>query len=85
MAIAKNSRDDDSRIFPILIAELEGDTAKGARLRARAAEAFIKPGELDEALFTNIGVLPYEIGSRLRATLGKKYRSAHPSDWPARI
>ena len=85
VAIAKGSKDVESHLYPILIAEMEGDSARVARLRPRSAKEWPKPGELDRELFYAIDDLPHEIGSRVRATFGKKFKSAYPAEWPARV
>lgn len=85
IAVAKNSRDVEARIFPILLAELDGDAAALDRLMPRAREAWPKPEDLDRAILDNIDVLPAELQTKARAVYGRKYEKAHPTDWASRV
>lgn len=83
-AVARNSRDLDSRIFPLLIAKIEKDDAEVARLLPRAREAWPKEEDFDRVLFDHLGALPGALQVRARETFEKQYRAAHPSDWDSR-
>jgi hypothetical protein len=84
IAVQRNARDVESRVFPILLAEVEGDTAQVERLMPRAREAWPKAEDLDRVLLDNIDVLPAELQAKAREAFGGKYKRAHPSDWPSR-
>lgn len=85
IATAKQSKDVESRLFPLLLAEMDGDAAQVQRLLPRAREGWPKADDFDRAMLSSIDVLPSELAARARKTFGKKYQTAHPSDWPARI
>lgn len=85
IAIAKSSRDVESRIFPILLAEVDGDAATVARLMPRAREAWPKAEDLDRVILDSIDVLPAELQTKARAAYGGKYKKAHPTDWASRV
>ena len=84
IAIAKNARDVESRIFPILLAEAEGDAARVEQLMPRAREAWPKPEDLDRNLLDGVDVLPNSLQAKAREAVGGKYKKAHPTDWSAR-
>lgn len=84
-ANAKGAKDLECRIFPLLLAEMEGDAAEAERLRPRALEAWPKSADLDRVLLESIDALPSELAARARESFGKKYGRAHPADWPSRI
>ncbi|HTR03726.1 MAG TPA: hypothetical protein VMN82_11060, partial [Thermoanaerobaculia bacterium] len=84
IAIAKNSNDVESRTFPLLLAEVEGDEKEIARLLPRSREAWPKQEDLDYALWVAVDALPAELQPKAREKYGAKYKSAHPSDWESR-
>ncbi len=84
-ANAKGAKDAECRIFPLLLAEMDGNTAEAERLRRRALEAWPKSEELDRVLLDSIYELPTELNERARETFGKKYARAHPADWASRV
>jgi len=85
VAIAKNARDVESRIFPILLAEVAGDDAAVERLMPRAREAWPKAEDLDRVILDSIDVLPTELQAKAREVYGGKYKRAHPADWESRV
>lgn len=84
LAIQKNARDNDSRIYPILLAEIDGDHHEVERLIPRSREAWPKPEDLDRALWYAIDSLPADLQPRARESFGSKYKKAHPADWASR-
>ncbi len=84
-ANAKGAKDAECRIFPLLLAEMDGDAAEAERQRRRALEAWPKSEELDRVLLASIYELPTELNEKARATYGKKYARAHPADWASRV
>lgn len=84
IAIQKNANDTESRIFPILLAEVDGDQKEVERLLPRAREAWPKPEDLDRILWSDIDALPTELQPRAREAVGGKYKKAHPADWSSR-
>src|SRR5262249_38972747 len=84
LAIAKNARDVESRIFPILLAEIEGDSARVDRLMPRAREAWPKTEDLDRVILESIDVLPAGMQPKAGEAFGGKYKKAHPADWASR-
>ncbi len=84
-AIAKNSRDIESYLYPLLIADIEGSEAERVRLRERARKEWLKEEDLDLALFRQLPFLPPELQVRARTTFEKRYKGAHPTDWPSRL
>jgi hypothetical protein len=84
IAIQKNANDTESRIFPILLAEIDGDQKEVERLLPRAREAWPKQEDLDRNLWSDIDVLPSELQPRAREAVGGKYKKAHPADWSSR-
>jgi hypothetical protein len=84
-ANARGARDVECRIFPLLLAEMDGDAAEVKRARPRALEGWPKSEVLDRVLFESIDELPFELAARARASFGKKYGREHPSDWASRI
>ena len=85
LANARNARDIDSRLFPLLIAEIENDSAEVARLTPRAREAWPKQEDLDRSLFEGLGYLPGPLQARARETFERRYRAQHPTDWDSRF
>lgn len=85
VAIGKNANDLESRLFPLLLAEIDGNAAEVRRLRLRAAEAYSRPEDLDMVLLLSIQELPEELAVRARETFSRKYKVAHPAEWPWRI
>jgi hypothetical protein len=84
VAIAKNAGDVDCRVYPLLIAEVEGDQAAVARYRPRAVEAWPDPKVLDAELRQSVADLPPMLQARAHDTFEARYSKAHPTDWPAR-
>jgi hypothetical protein len=84
IAISKNSNDVESRIYPLLIAEIEGDEKKADRLRPRAEAAWPDPAALDELLFREIDMLPPALREKARGRFSAHYKASHPTDWERR-
>lgn len=84
IAIEKNANDVESRIFPLLIAEIEGNAAEVARYEPRAREAWPKAEDLEKVLVDSVAVLPESLRAKAKGTVEAKYRERHPSDWEAR-
>ena len=84
LANQKNARDVESRVFPILLAEIDGDDAAVERLMPRAREAWPKAEDLDRVILDSIDVLPNEMQAKAREAYGSKYKKAHPADWSSR-
>jgi hypothetical protein len=84
-ANAKGAKDVECRIFPLLLAEMDGNAAEAGRLRPRALEAWPKSEDLDRVLLESIDQFPSELAARARETFGKKYARAHPADWSSRV
>lgn len=85
IANAKNARDAECRIFPLLLAEIEEDSAEIARLLPRAQAEWPKPAELEKILFDEISGLPVDLQKKARQTFEAKYKQRHPADWEARV
>ncbi len=85
LANQKNARDVESRVFPILLAEIDGDDAAVERLMPRAREAWPKAEDLDRVILDSIDVLPNEMQAKAREAYGSKYKRAHPADWESRV
>lgn len=83
-SVDKNSRDVDSRLYPILLAELDGDQKEVERLMPRAQEAWKTRDDLDQALWNSVDALPGDLRVRARVAFGNKYKKAHPADWSSR-
>ncbi len=84
-AISKKSRDVESRIYPLLLAEVEGKPEEVARLLPRAKEYWPKPEVLEKVLFDSIADLPPDLQKKAGQTFQAKYKRAHPTDWEARL
>lgn len=84
LAIEKNANDIESRTYPILLGEIEGDQAEVERLMPRSQKAWAKPEDLDRALWNAIDSLPQDLQARARESFGGKYKKAHPADWSSR-
>jgi len=84
IAIEKNSNDVESRLFPLLLAEIDGDESEVARLLPRSREAWPKAEALDYSLWVAIDALPSDLQKKAREKFGAKYKAAHPSDWSSR-
>jgi hypothetical protein len=84
-AIAKEAKDGDSYVFPLLIAEIEQNAPEMASLRARAQRVWPKPNDLDRALLLNVVVLPAELEAKARRTFESRYKQAYPADWESRV
>ena len=85
VAVQKNARDLDSRIFPLLLAEIDGDQAAVARLRPRALEAWPNPAHLDQTLFAYVQLLPPMLQAKAHDTIEARFTQANPADWGARL
>jgi hypothetical protein len=84
-AIEKNANEVESRVFPLLLAEIAGDETAVARLRPRAVEAWPDPADLDRVLLDNMDVLPEPLREKAHKTYERTYKRAHPTDWEARV
>jgi len=84
LAIAKEANDLDSRVFPLLIAEIEQNEADIARYLPRAQREWPKAEDLEKVLYDEISGLPSELQSKARRTFQVKYKTKHPADWEAR-
>ena len=84
-AMAKEAKDGDSYVFPLLIAEVDQNAPEIARLRARAQRVWPKPNDLDRALLLNVVVLPAEMEAKARRTFMSRYKQAYPADWESRV
>jgi hypothetical protein len=83
-AVAKDAKDGDSYVFPLLIAEIEQNAPEIASLRARAQNVWPKANDLDRILFENLAMLPAEIEAKARLTFESRYKQAYPAEWGAR-
>ena len=84
IAVEKNANDVESRIFPLLMAQIDGNAADVARYEPRARQAWPKPEDLERVLFDQIDVLPESLKAKAKETVAAKYRARHPADWGAR-
>jgi tetratricopeptide (TPR) repeat protein len=84
-ANAKGAKDVECRIFPLLLAEMDGNIAEAGRLRQRALKDWPRSEDLDRVLLDSLSDLPTELNERARETFGKKYARAHPADWSSRV
>lgn len=85
VAVAKNANDVESRIFPLLIAEIEQNETDIARHAPRARQAWPKPEELERVLLESIAVLPAFLQDQALKTFEAKYKRRHPADWEKRV
>lgn len=85
LAVAKNANDVESRIFPLLIAEIEQNETDIARNAPRARQAWPKPEDLEKVLLESIGVLPGFLQDQALKTFEAKYKRRHPADWEKRV
>jgi hypothetical protein len=85
VAIEKDARDTNSRLYPLLIAEIEDDKAAVARLRPRAHKFTSNDALLDRMLFFEIILLPRDLQLKARSTFQRRYEEAHPADWRIRM
>jgi hypothetical protein len=85
VAIEKDAHDTNSRIYPLLIAEIEDDRAAVARLRPRAHKVTSNDALLDRMLFFEIILLPRDLQLKARSTFQRRYEEAHPADWRIRM
>jgi hypothetical protein len=83
-AVAKGARDVESHVFPLLIAEIEGNEADIARYEPRLRSVLDKDQDLEKLLFEQISTLPRSLQQKARGTFEAKYRGRHPADWEAR-
>jgi hypothetical protein len=85
IAIAKNSRDIEGYVYPLLIAEIEENETERVRLWQRARRIWPKEGDLDVELYRQLPMLPSKLQVRARATFERRYKRTHPADWDSRI
>jgi hypothetical protein len=84
ISVEKNARDVDSRLYPILLAEIDGDQQEVERLMPRAQEAWKTRDDLEQALYNTIDSLPDDLRGKARVAFGNKYKKTHPADWSSR-
>jgi len=77
----KRANDVESRLYPLLLAEIEGDAPAMRRLLPSAQEAWPDRESLDEALLAAVEDLPDELQKRARTTFEARYQREHPADW----
>jgi hypothetical protein len=85
IAVAKDSRDLEGYIYPLLIAEIEENEAERMRAFERTRKIWPKEGDLDVELYRQLPMLPSELQVRARATFERRYKRTHPADWGSRI
>lgn len=84
VAIEKDARDTNSRLYPLLIAEIEEDKTAIARLRLRARKFSASDEVIDRALLLELPLLPLDLQVKARSTFLGHYKVAHPADWRSR-
>lgn len=85
VALAKDAKDGETLVFPLLIAEIEQNEADIARYLPRAQKEWPKAEDLEKVLYDQISVLPEELQTKARRTFDVKYKTKHPTDWEARL
>ncbi|HEY6065074.1 MAG TPA: hypothetical protein VIY96_02900, partial [Thermoanaerobaculia bacterium] len=84
VAVDKNANDVESHIFPLLIAQIEGNATDVQRYEPRAKKEWPKAADLEKVLVDQVAVLPDSLREKAKATVEAKYRAHHPADWEAR-
>jgi hypothetical protein len=84
IAVQKNANDVESRTYPILFAEIDGDQKEVERLMPRAREAWPDEQDLQLSLIHAIDALPPDLQARAKEAVGNKYKKAFPADWASR-